>query len=283
MLNSSETDSSIEFRKVSSYCDKKIRKSSNINVESKKITDFYSNQSDIEKILTENKNLSNRLKELEAQKEKSDGKIVNNIKINSNLLQELLEIATSKKKLYSSNMKNYAVYIYLVGGNLLYSSISKELGLPSLSTVKSTLGKMESCTIEEGVPRFAGLKQYLMENGYPLLVFGSEDQTKIKEALKYDSRTNKIIGFAIPIEDNGLPSPDGVQFENINLFLLTIKKLPKASYINTIMMQPLKLNAVPYCFCIYGTKNSFTNEEVTSRWRFIKQGLSSIGITLIGT
>lgn len=273
----------MEYKKVSTYSEKKIRKRSSINVENNKITEYFGNQTKLDRVLEENKYLSEKIRELES-KQKSSRELVANVKLDSNLLSELLKIATSesKKKVFSTNMKYYSVYIYLIGGNLLYSSISKELGLPSLSTTKATLSKMKSCEIYEGVPRFTGLKDYLIDNGYPLLVFGSEDQTKIKESLKYDSKSNRIIGFALPLENNGLPNPDGVEFHSINQLQDIIERLPKATYVNTIMIQPIQLNAIPYVFCVYGTKNSFTKENVTQRWNFIKDGLSLVGIRLIG-
>lgn len=54
--------------------------------------------------------------------------------------------------------------------------------------------------MKEGEGWFDELYVYLTERNSPLMVSLSEDGTKITGRVQYDSRTNQIIGFTLPLD-----------------------------------------------------------------------------------
>ena len=55
--------------------------------------------------------------------------------------------------------------------------------------------KSSTCIIAEGECRVVKLKKYLISKNLPLLVWLSEDATKITGNVQYDSKTNRFVGF----------------------------------------------------------------------------------------
>lgn len=110
---------------------------------------------------------------------------------------------------YDNDIKLFALYIRLLTGPLAYATIQKNLEccLPSLPSVNRYMGS-SSCHILEGILRSDELLVYLNERNLPLVVSIAEDETRIVGRVQYDAKTNQIIGFTLPLnEDNGIPIP----------------------------------------------------------------------------
>lgn len=59
--------------------------------------------------------------------------------------------------------------------------------------------------VKEGVLRCQELNNYLTEMKVTKRVWLSEDATAITSKLKYDPKTNLIVGLLLPLDSNGCP------------------------------------------------------------------------------
>lgn len=105
---------------------------------------------------------------------------------------------------HENSMKDFACYIFMLGGRLLYETIYMNLPLPSPTSVGRYLHD-NGPEIIEGVMRCSQLKKYLEERNLPMVVWVSEDGTRITGRLQYDPGTNQIVGLLLPLDENGMP------------------------------------------------------------------------------
>lgn len=115
----------------------------------------------------------------------------------------------------------------------------------------------------------------------PLAVCVSEDATRTVGKIVYDQSSNKLIGFSLPLNSQGMPETDSFlarsaseieqHFLNENNFVSTM------AY--TIMAQPLAENIPPFTLTLYCTDNKFKADSVMSRWAFVTNKLAENGIT----
>ncbi|KAJ6647847.1 hypothetical protein Bhyg_03070, partial [Pseudolycoriella hygida] len=59
--------------------------------------------------------------------------------------------------------------------------------------------------IVQGVLRIDELIKYLKDRSLQLRISISEDATRITPKVAYDSLTNQLVGFALPLDENGMP------------------------------------------------------------------------------
>lgn len=80
----------------------------------------------------------------------------------------------------------------------------------------------------------------------------SEDPTRIDGRIQYDSKTNLIEGFVLPIdEENGMPVPYSYKARNAAEMLSYFSSnKPVAQFVTVIMAQPLA-NVAPFCLLLY--------------------------------
>ena len=96
------------------------------------------------------------------------------------------------------------------------------IALPSLRTVQREV-QNEYKTISEGYFQFDGLEKYLTQHRISHKVVSiSEDATRIITRIDYDSESDRLVGFVLPCNDQGLPLVDSflaTTFESIqNMF-----------------------------------------------------------------
>jgi len=75
--------------------------------------------------------------------------------------------------------------------------------LPSISTLNRYLYNKRQY-IEEREIDVNGLVQHLKERNASKIIWIAEDATRITGKIEYDSRSNKVLGFVLPLK-NGLP------------------------------------------------------------------------------
>lgn len=61
--------------------------------------------------------------------------------------------------------------------------------------------------MNEGELRSKELAEFLEEHETKKIVWISEDATAINPKIKYDPKTNQIVGILLPTNENGLPVP----------------------------------------------------------------------------
>lgn len=183
------------------------------------------------------------------------------------------------------DIKYFASYIRMLAGPLCYETLQKNLvgSLPSLSSTNVYIQKSKHQYIE-GELRAKELLAYLKELNLPLVVSISEDATRIENRLQYDSSTNQIIGFVLPInQETGMPIPYSYMARNAEEMISHFaQNQPIASLVNVVMAQPISETfAPPFCLLLFGSDNKYTQRDVCNRWKFIAEQLSELNIKVL--
>lgn len=185
---------------------------------------------------------------------------------------------------YDCQLQNFAIAIRLLSGPLAYETLQRNLpcALPSLPSVNRYIHK-SNCRVVEGVLRCNELLEYLEERNLEKAVHLCEDGTRTVERVQYDSYTNQIVGFALPLnKSNGLPIPFAFPAGSASEMIAHFEKNNStSSLVNVIMAKPVGTNSTPpFCLLLFGTDNKYTAEDVSNRWDFIVAKLKKIGITV---
>lgn len=244
--------------------------------------------------IAENPILQNMTVERNTQRPSSDDRGNSQIErssrnINSSMLQNFVNSEkrnSSRKKegyRYDDITKMFAAFLKMIAGLLAYEMLHANfpLSLPSVSTVDRFLVD-NGPHIVEGEMRTRELLQYLQGRCLPLHVSLSEDATRITAKISYDPRTNQLVGFALPLDTNGMPKPLSFPARNIleiqNHFKNASNVISSNAYVQ--MVQPIVPNSSPFCLMIYSTDNRFTALNIYKRWRFQAAKLNENGIKI---
>lgn len=184
---------------------------------------------------------------------------------------------------FTEDVKLFATYIRILGGPLLYETIHKNLPLafPSLDTTNRQIRNVESA-MTDGSFRIEGLLKYLNERNLPLAVALSEDATAIEGRIQYDSRTNQITGFALPLDSKtGMPIPMSFPARNCEEIVKHFSgNSSVANYVNVIMAKPVA-NYPAFCILLYASDGKYTAEDISHRWAFMTNKLREVGIKVL--
>lgn len=120
----------------------------------------------------------------------------------SNITRNMGKIPTQRR--HGSNVKKFATSLYIFSGSTAYEFLQQNLphALPSLKTVQNIVNSCYS-HIEEGQFQFEKIKLHLDKHRLPKIVTIAEDATRIVKRIEYDPRTNKCVGFVLPIGKKG--------------------------------------------------------------------------------
>lgn len=180
---------------------------------------------------------------------------------------------------YDLNIKLFATYFRMIAGPLAYETLQRNLScsLPSLPSTNRYIRSGFHMT--EGVPRFNELLVYLNQRKLPLMVSLSEDATRVVGKIQYDSKTNQLVGFTLPLnESTGMPIPFNFKARTIHEILEHFSADNTVSLlVNVIMAQPLG-DAPPFCLLIFGSDNIYSVVNVSNRWQYIERELGKLNI-----
>lgn len=168
---------------------------------------------------------------------------------------------------------------------MAYETLQKNLiyALPSLPGVNRYIHK-SNCRLIEGVLRTDELFEYLDERNLEKIVSISEDATRIVGRVQYDSHTNQIVGFALPVnKQNGMPIPFALPARNVQEIIAHFQSEHTVSpLVNAVMAKPINVISTPsFCLLLFGTDNKYTAEDTFNRWKFIRQELNKKGISVL--
>lgn len=164
---------------------------------------------------------------------------------------------------------------------MLYETLYANLPIPSLSTISRTIGN-SVCDIQEGVCRAKDLKEFLAIRNLPMTVWISEDATRITGKVQYDIRSNQLVGFVLPLNNNGMPVTGSYPTTSAAKIQESFKIGKVASLAYVFIAQPLIENAPSICLCLFGTDNKFYANDVLKRWKYIIGCLRTEGISVLG-
>ncbi|XP_043289665.1 uncharacterized protein [Venturia canescens] len=259
-----------------------------------RITSFFPIEDKLRRLVRENEQVRNTLRTFMEHKSVSTV----NLKITqcaadssssqSNFLLSLFRSANNKcseaKKVgnrYNEAFKLFSTYLFTIGGRMLYETLYANLPIPSLSTISRVIGN-SGCDIKEGVCRAKELKEFLVGRNLPLIVWVSEDATRITGRIQYDTRSNQLVGFVLPLNQKGMPVCGTYPATSASKIVENFEKGTIASLAYVIIAQPLIENAPSFCLSIFGTDNKFYATDVLNRWKYIISCLKKEGITVFG-
>lgn len=191
----------------------------------------------------------------------------------SNFLQSLIESAKNNfgksdtGKRYSSKLKDICTYFFIVGGFLCYLLMYRNLPIPSVSTIRANLCTKD--TIREGYFRFKELSDFLTARNLPRRVSVSEDGTRVKGQIQYDRKTNQIVGFPLPLDQNGLPCVGKYPATSARTISKYFEENTVSNIAYCLIVQPIAPNAPSFCLALFGTDNKFDYADVSHRWEWM--------------
>lgn len=238
----------------------------------------------MEILVKENEELRNMLLRGMRLKNDTDKKDIPGI---SNLLKQLILCAETNANRkpngwdYSNTkLKEFGCLFYLITGLQGYVILSSNLPFPSISTVKRELYN-NSEFIKEGQFRFESLKHFLDRHGLPKKLVISEDGTKITGRIQYDPKTNQVVGFVLPLDNNGLPVVDSYPASSAQRMAGYFSTSATSNYAYVIVVQPLGPKAPSFILCMYGTNNRFKASQVLKRWTWMQCEAAKYGLEII--
>lgn len=193
-------------------------------------------------------------------------------KSSSQLIHKVFEIIDAKSKTknghiakYDARLKQFATYLYVIGGKLTYETLAANLSLPSVATVKKEI-QSSNGPIIEGRVRAAELRVFLTKRKLHSKVWLSEDATRIVNKIQYDPTTDQIVGLVLPMDHSGMPISFSFLAENVQKMQQSLLNFPKAENVYTVMSRSLNVNSPPFCLSLFGTDCKFKTSQVLKRW-----------------
>lgn len=165
----------------------------------------------------------------------------------------------------------------MLGGRLLYETIYQNLPncFPSPTSVNRYM-KEYGPKIIEGSLRCNDLLVYLSEKQCPLVVWLSEDATKITPRVEYDNATNELVGFVLPFDVNGMPKLGSFTARNAKEIEHHFQNQVEATTVYVVMAQPVMQGIPPFCVQLFGSANKFSANDVLKRWKYTKTELKKV-------
>ncbi|KAK3911485.1 Peptide chain release factor 1 [Frankliniella fusca] len=178
--------------------------------------------------------------------------------------------------------KEFFTWVLIQGGRCLYETLHANApkGMPSLPTVLKFQGNVLE-PVFEGRFRWQELVEYLRENDLPRVIALSEDGTRITGQIEYDPISNRLVGFAAPLDANGLPDADQYVATGEKAMAAMFDTAPRAHTAYVLMAQPMLGGAKPFCLMSFGTDNRFKAADAVRRWRWLKQCAEHYGIAIV--
>lgn len=189
---------------------------------------------------------------------------------------------------YTEEMRLFAAYVRMISGRLAYETFkaNTQHSVPSLSSVDRYIAKVNS-NVVEGELRSSELLEYLTALKLPKVVALSEDATRITNIVQYDRQNNQLVGFVLPLGENGMPivgyntAKSAVEIESCFYDLHTGQEKKYASYLNVVMAQPLVAGFPAFCLLLFGSDSKYTSTDIEKRWQFIINELKKKGIEVV--
>lgn len=220
------------------------------------------------------------------------------------ILREFIQTAENNKDrnipTYSEALKSFATFLFVKCGRSGYEFLSQNLPLPCTNTIREfaylSLPSMllsvavaftsafysihtvknidkNKTRIVEGQLRIQELSEYLDRMKAPRCVWLSEDATAIVSKVKYDPKTNQMVGLLLPLDGNsGCPMP----FSFLATDSASIEKYlgePMSHSVYIVMAQPLDKKVPPFVLQMFGTTQRFKSTDIIKRWLHTKTEL----------
>lgn len=182
---------------------------------------------------------------------------------------------------YTEMEKDLITYNYLTAGKGHSEFLKGNAEMMCLRTLKRHIEKYSKDTMS-GELDIDGLKTYLVQNNYPLVVFLCEDATRVTGTIEYNCKNDSITGLVAPFDSNGMPARGLFQASTPHKMIDDLSNFTIANYAYVQMALPLAADAAPYVFYFTSSDNKFSSTDVLQRWNYSERMLGAAGITVIG-
>ena len=153
-------------------------------------------------------------------------------------------------------------------------------GLPCLCTVQRIIHS-DYKSIAEGEFLFDELFAHLNSYGATKAIAIAEDATRVIARAQYDQETDRVVGFVLPCDGNGLPIVDSFIASSFSAIETMFKNNEIAKFAYVYMAQALSLHVPAFCLACLGTDNRFSADEILKRWKHIYLECRKHGITIV--
>jgi len=176
-------------------------------------------------------------------------------------------------------LKKFATSLFIYCGSLSYNFLHQNLpnAIPSLRTVQRIVSK-EYNPLHEGEFRFDELLMHLNLYKCSKVVAIGEDATRIIARVEYDSESDRLVGFVLPCNDEGLPILSSFSVANFDSIKKAFQTGDVAKLAFVYMAQPLSEGVPAFCLACLGTNNKFTSDLLLKRWKYIYTECQKRGI-----
>lgn len=203
----------------------------------------------------------------------------------TNLLKILVQNANetqlgSKSNRYSEDIKKLACYELIRAGKHNYQFLSRNLKLPEISTLRKYMGKVAPWHFE-GEMKFDACVEFLRQNGYGKEVGCFEDGTKVTEMVEYEAQCDTMTGLVAPInKETGLPFIKFFSTESVEKIEFNLRNYPKAAYLQSIIIKPIRTGSKTFFLGYFGTDNRFKATDVIKRYEYIYNEFAKRGVSV---
>ena len=90
----------------------------------------------------------------------------------------------------------------------------------------------------------------------------SEDVTRLLSRVEFDIETNRLVGFVLPCNNDGLPIVDSFLALSLEGIEDCFRSQQIAKFVYAFMVQCICKEVTPFCLGCIGTNNCFTATEV---------------------
>lgn len=183
---------------------------------------------------------------------------------------------------YSGEIRNFASYLRIISGRLAYQTIQNNLplALPAFSSTNRYITQKHGRVIE-GQLRIKELSEYLDQRKLQRIVALSEDATRINGIPQYDSKSNEVLGFVLPLGNNGMPVPHSFPARNFSeIYKYFHERTTCAHFVNVVMAQPMA-DVPAICILLFCSNSQYKAEDVAHRWEFISKELKKANIRVL--
>ncbi|CAF3385348.1 unnamed protein product [Rotaria sp. Silwood2] len=186
---------------------------------------------------------------------------------------------------YEDAVRQFATSLYILGGRTAYEFIRVNIPafLPTVRIIQSFIAASDN-HLTEGLFNYEKASDYF-NSIQSTIGFIAEDTTAVVSKVTYDTTSNKFIGFALPLDNNGFPIANSYSTESFSCLEEWYSSVPRAKSLNAYLIQPLSSsanNTSPYLLSAYGTDNKYESSDVISRWHHIHQKFKAKGIRILG-
>jgi len=128
---------------------------------------------------------------------------------------------------------------------------------------------------------FDELLAHLNSYGATKTIAIAEDATRVIARAQYDQETDRVVGFVLPCDGNGLPIVDSFIASSFLAIEIMFKNNEIAKFAYVYMAQALSLHVRAFCLACLGTDNRFSADDILKRWKHIYLEYRKRDITIV--